>query len=233
MYTSLMVSFTIFCCWCCCCNLLLFPISQFLLFLQSTAVLLPPSATDTIVDIAVATPEVFSTLVSLVTEAGLVEALSGEGPFTVFAPTDEAFAAVPQETLDALLADTDLLTSVLLYHVVPGNVLSTDLSDGATAATLEGSEVAVTIDGDGVFINDALVANADILASNGVIHIIDKVLIPSAEAAAPEEEATEAPAAPTEEEEPAVEPGTIVDIASGIDDFSTLVAAVRYATLHQ
>jgi hypothetical protein len=113
-----------------------------------------------------------------VVAAGLVETLSGEGPFTVFAPTDAAFAALPAGTLDAVLADIDLLTAILTYHVVGGTALSTDLADGQVVTTLNGADVTVTINAEGVFINDAQVVLADLLADNGVVHVIDAVLLP-------------------------------------------------------
>jgi len=142
------------------------------------AVLLPPTpASNTVVDIIV-NSEDHTTLETAVVAAGLVETLSGEGPFTVFAPTDAAFANLPEGTLDAVLADNDLLTSILTYHVVGSTALSTDLSDGMMVATLNGAEVTVTINDEGVFINDAQVTMADILADNGVVHVIDAVLLP-------------------------------------------------------
>jgi uncharacterized surface protein with fasciclin (FAS1) repeats len=109
---------------------------------------------------------------------GLVETLSGEGPFTVFAPTDEAFAALPEGTVEGLLADTDALTAVLTYHVVPGAVMSGDLSDGMMATTVNGADITVSIDMGTVMINDATVTTADIETSNGVIHVIDSVILP-------------------------------------------------------
>lgn len=138
------------------------------------------SAQDqSIVEIA-AGNEDFSTLVSLVQAAGLVDALSGEGPLTVFAPTNDAFAAVPQVVVDFLLANPAVLTQVLTYHVVPGAVLSTDLSSGEVA-TLQGQTVDVKVSDMGVEINDASVVAADIVASNGVIHVIDTVILPAFE----------------------------------------------------
>ncbi|GAA5079795.1 fasciclin domain-containing protein [Roseibacterium beibuensis] len=121
----------------------------------------------------------FTTLVAAVEAAGLVETLSGEGPFTVFAPTDEAFAALPEGTVESLLMEEnrDQLVSILTYHVVPGAVMSGDLSDGMTAATVEGSDITITL-GDTVMVNDATVTAADIEASNGVIHVIDSVIMP-------------------------------------------------------
>ena len=110
--------------------------------------------------------------------AGLVETLQSPGPFTVFAPTDEAFAALPDGALAALLADTDALTQVLLYHVVSGEVPSSKVVKLEKAKTVEGSTVAVNAE-DGVKINDAKVIKADIEAKNGIVHVIDTVLIPA------------------------------------------------------
>ncbi len=122
----------------------------------------------------------FTSLVSAVQAAGLEETLRGEGPFTVFAPTDDAFAAVPQETLDALFADpSGALSEVLTYHVVPGKVMSTDLSDGMMAETVNGKSLEITVGDDGtVMVGGAKVVTADIETSNGVIHVIDTVLVP-------------------------------------------------------
>lgn len=129
-----------------------------------------------IVEIA-AGNEAFSTLVAAVTAAGLVETLQGDGPFTVFAPTDEAFAALPEGTLEALLEDIPALTAILTYHVVPGAVMSTDLSDGMTAETVNGASITIGV-GEGVTVDGANVIQADIEASNGVIHVIDAVILP-------------------------------------------------------
>ncbi|MCB8999764.1 MAG: fasciclin domain-containing protein [Bacteroidales bacterium] len=143
------------------------------------AVLLPP--TNTVVDVIVNSAD-HTTLETAVVAAGLVDALSGDGPFTVFAPTDAAFAALPAGTLDALLADpTGQLKDILLYHVVSGKVLSTDLSDGMMATTLLGKDISITINGDGVFINNAKVTVADVMADNGVVHVIDAVLVPASD----------------------------------------------------
>ena len=120
----------------------------------------------------------FTTLVAAVQAAGLVDTLKGEGPFTVFAPTDEAFAALPEGTVEALLADPDALAAILTYHVVSGKVMSTDLSNNMMAATVNGAEITIMTEG-GVMVNDANVVAADIEASNGVIHVIDKVIIPA------------------------------------------------------
>ena len=133
----------------------------------------------TIVDVATEAGD-FTVLLAAAEAAGLVETLNGPGPLTVFAPTDAAFEAALADlglTADELLADTETLTSILTYHVVEGEVLSTDLSDGMTAATVNGAEITVDLS-DGVKINDATVTTADIMASNGVIHVIDMVLLP-------------------------------------------------------
>jgi uncharacterized surface protein with fasciclin (FAS1) repeats len=131
-----------------------------------------------IVDTAVAAGS-FNTLVAAVQAAGLVDALKGDGPFTVFAPTDDAFAALPAGTVDALLADpTGDLTQILLYHVVPGQVMAADVTDGLEAATLQGGLLSFSVADGYVKVNDANVTATDIVASNGVIHVIDAVLMP-------------------------------------------------------
>lgn len=138
------------------------------------------SEAPTIVGVAVDSGK-FPTLVKLVQAAGLVDVLNGDGPFTVFAPTEEAFAAVPDEVLNALLEDAELLTSVLLYHVVPGKVMAEQVvtMNGQNAATaLTDKTLRIRIDGDRVYVGDARVIQTDISARNGVIHVIDKVLIP-------------------------------------------------------
>ena len=141
---------------------------------------------DTVVDIIVNSPD-HETLEFAVGEAGLVGALSGDGAFTVFAPTDAAFDALPDGLLADLVADpTGNLTDVLLYHVLDGKVMSTDLTDGMTATTLLGEDITVTIVGDDVFINDAMVTVADLEAENGVVHVIDAVLIPPEGSVGPE-----------------------------------------------
>ena len=139
----------------------------------------PAPPTNTVVDVIV-NSEDHTTLETAVVAADLVATLSGEGPFTVFAPTDLAFANLPEGTLEAVLADIDLLTSILTYHVVGSTALSTDLSDGLTVTTLNGADVTVSITEEGVFINDAMVTVADIPADNGVVHVIDAVLLPPA-----------------------------------------------------
>ena len=131
-----------------------------------------------IVDTAVAAGQ-FNTLVTAVEAAGLVETLKGEGPFTVFAPTDEAFAKIPQAQLEALLANKEALTAVLTYHVLPGRITSGQLLEQRliTVDTVQGESV--TVDArNGVRVNDANVVKADISASNGVIHVIDTVILP-------------------------------------------------------
>lgn len=131
-----------------------------------------------IVDTAVGAGN-FTTLVAAVEAAGLVETLKGEGPFTVFAPTDAAFAALPAGTVEDLLKpeNKDKLTAILTYHVVPGKVMSTDLSEGLKAATVQGGEVTITLEG-GAKVNGAVISTADIEATNGVIHVIDSVILP-------------------------------------------------------
>ncbi|MCA0997354.1 fasciclin domain-containing protein [Alloyangia pacifica] len=121
----------------------------------------------------------FSTLLAAAEAAGLVDTLTGEGPFTVFAPTDEAFDALPDGTVDELLMEEnkDKLTDILTYHVVPGKVMSTDLEDGMMAETVQGESLEI-MTSDGVTVDGVSVTNADIEASNGVIHVIDGVLMP-------------------------------------------------------
>ena len=130
-----------------------------------------------IVDTAVEAGD-FNTLVAAVKAAGLVELLKGDGPFTVFAPTDEAFAKLPEGTLEALLADKEALTAVLTYHVVPGKVLAADAVQLDSAKTVQGQEVRIDAS-SGVKIDDANVIATDLIASNGVIHVIDTVIIPN------------------------------------------------------
>ena len=122
----------------------------------------------------------FTTLVAAVQAAGLVDTLKGDGPFTVFAPTDAAFAALPDGTVETLLLEEnkDQLIAILTYHVVPGKVMSTDLTDGMTATTVQGGDLTIDLD-NGVSVNDATVTTADVEASNGVIHIVDAVIIPA------------------------------------------------------
>ncbi|MFL3021733.1 MAG: fasciclin domain-containing protein [Candidatus Poriferisodalaceae bacterium] len=175
-----------------------------------------------IIDVAVSAGQ-FPTLVAAVQAAGLVETLKGEGPFTVFAPTEEAFAnalAALGLTAEQLLADPDTLTAVLTYHVIPGTVMSSDLigASDLNVATVNGAEVVVNEDMGTVSINSATVVTADIETSNGVIHVINQVLLP---------------AVPPEEEEAASEEvvGDIIDVAVSAGQFPTLVAAVQAAGL--
>ena len=132
-----------------------------------------------IVDTAIEA-EGFNTLVTAIQEAGLVEALKAEGPYTVFAPTDEAFAELPEGTLDSLLANTEDLKNVLLFHVVNGKVMAEDVleMDGTMVETLFGESITISIKDGNVYINDAQVTVTDFETSNGVIHVINKVLVP-------------------------------------------------------
>jgi uncharacterized surface protein with fasciclin (FAS1) repeats len=180
----------------------------------------PAQADQDIVDTAVANGN-FTTLVAAVQAAGLVDTLKSEGPFTVFAPTDDAFAALPEGTVEALLNDIPTLTDILLYHVVPGKVMAADVVNLSSADTALGKPVAIRVEDGNVFINDAQVVITDVEASNGVIHVIDAVLLPPAD-------------------EPAAMPETgavlqaemdIVDTAVANGNFTTLVAAVQAAGL--
>ncbi len=192
------------------------------------AVILPPAETAAeepatamdIVDTAVSAGS-FNTLVAAVQAAGLEEALRGEGPFTVFAPTDDAFAAIPAETLEALLADPEALSQILLYHVLPGKVMAESVVDGLSVDTLQGAPVALSVMDGVAKINDATIVATDIETSNGVIHVIDAVILPPAEAAAEE------PA------EPAAAAMDIVDTAIAAGSFNTLLAAVQAAGLEE
>ena len=136
----------------------------------------PAVAAGDIVDTAVGAGQ-FKTLAKALTAAGLVDTLKGPGPFTVFAPTDEAFAQIPADKLDALLADKAALTKVLTYHVVPGSVPAAQVKTG-TVKTVQGQSLDVKASSAGVRVNDAKVIKADVMASNGVIHVIDKVVMP-------------------------------------------------------
>jgi uncharacterized surface protein with fasciclin (FAS1) repeats len=152
------------------------------LALTAASALAMPAYSDAhskdIVDTAVAAGS-FTTLAAALEAAGLVETLKGEGPFTVFAPTDAAFAALPAGTVEDLLKpeNKDKLVSILTYHVVPGKVMSTDLTEGMAAATVQGAEVTITLEG-GPKINGAVISSPDVEASNGVIHVIDSVILP-------------------------------------------------------
>ena len=129
-----------------------------------------------IVDTAVSAGQ-FNTLVKAVQAAGLVDTLKGEGPFTVFAPTDEAFAKLPAGTVEALLQDKQKLARVLTYHVVPGKVTASQVKPGAVQ-TVQGQSLSVRTDGGAVMVDNARVIKTDVMASNGVIHVIDSVVLP-------------------------------------------------------
>ena len=138
-----------------------------------------PAAPKDIVDVAIGSPD-HTTLVAAVTAAGLAETLKGAGPFTVFAPTNAAFAALPAGTVDGLLKpeSKDALTKILTYHVVAGAVKAADLKDGQKVKTLQGEELTVAIKDGKVTINGANVTAADLIGSNGVVHVVDAVLMP-------------------------------------------------------
>ncbi|HVM56498.1 MAG TPA: fasciclin domain-containing protein [Gaiellaceae bacterium] len=121
----------------------------------------------------------FETLLAAVDAAGLGDTLAGDGPFTVFAPTDDAFAALPPETMSGLLADPPALARILTYHVVPGRIMSAEITRDSEQTTVEGGVVRIAVNG-AVTVNDATVVQPDIEADNGVIHVIDRVLIPAA-----------------------------------------------------
>ena len=161
-----------------------------------------PTGDNSLVDVAVAAGN-FTTLVAALEAADLADTLATGGPYTVIAPTDEAFAALPEGTVDALLADIPTLTDILLYHVVDGEADSTVVSEMSLIPTLQGSDIKVTLD-SGVQLNDATVTTADVEADNGLIHVVDSVLLP---------------------------PGTITDIAAADPQFSTLVTALTVANL--
>lgn len=171
------------------------------------AVLLPAAASTTVFDIISESAD-HNTLEAAINAAGLAGALQGDGPLTVFAPTDAAFNALPPGTVAALLNDIPALTAILTYHVAGVNALSTDLSNGQVVATLNGGSVTVTINANGVFINNAKVTVADIVADNGVVHVIDAVLLPAAEGS------------------------TVYDIISASDVHNTLEAAINAAGLN-
>jgi uncharacterized surface protein with fasciclin (FAS1) repeats len=133
----------------------------------------------TIVETAVAAGQ-FKTLANLLTRTGLVKTLQRPGPYTVFAPTDAAFSKLPKKTLNALLGDKAKLKAVLLYHVVPGKVTAADVVKLSSATTVGGKRVRIRVAGSKVFVNGARVTKPDVVASNGVIHVIDRVLVPPA-----------------------------------------------------
>lgn len=159
----------------------LFVVAAICQFLQiSNVPAAEPEYEKDIVDAAVAADN-FKTLVTAVTAADLVEVLRGDGPFTVFAPTDEAFAKVPMHQLEALLKDKKKLQGVLTYHVVAGKVLAADVVKLKSAETVQGSPVHIVVENGKVRIDGANVVKTDIECSNGVIHVIDAVLMPPAE----------------------------------------------------
>jgi len=172
--------------------------SFFLSFLSLTSFAQFPTVVDVIVNSGD-----HDTLEAAVVAAGLVDDLSGTGPFTVFAPTDAAFANLPAGTIETVLADQALLSNILLYHVVGAQALSTDLTDGQVITTLQGQDVTVTFVTGGVMINGAMVTVADITTGNGVVHVIDAVLLPQAP-----------------------QTNTILDIVINSADHDTLEAAV-------
>ncbi len=152
-----------------------------LVFLAATIATLAGCATHpgpvSVADTIATTPQL-STLSGLVTKAGLSETLKSTGPFTVFAPTNEAFAKVPAKTMDALAADPVKLKAVLTYHVVPGKVMAADVKNG-NVKTVNGANIALSKAGEYVTVEDAMVQRADIAATNGVVHVVDSVLIPA------------------------------------------------------
>ena len=121
----------------------------------------------------------FNTLLAAAKAAGLVDTLQSDGPFTVFAPNDDAFAKLPEGTVDNLLADPDKLRQILLYHVVPGKVTAADVVKLSKATSAQGSDIEIAVNGSSVMVDNAHVLKTDVMASNGVIHIIDSVIIPS------------------------------------------------------
>ena len=178
-----------------------------------------PMTENTIVDVAVDAG--FSTLVAAVQAAGLVETLQSDGPLTVFAPTDEAFASLPEGVLDGLLADTEALSAVLTYHVVSGEVLAADVVGLNSATSVQGEDIAITVDDGGVVLNGlSNVVTTDVEASNGVIHVIDTVILP------PSLSADEPMAS---DQEPMM--ADIVATATEAGSFTTLLAAVEAAGL--
>ena len=154
-------------------------IAFLLVFLSSTALIAGSQPKMDIVDTAVSAGS-FNTLVAAIQAAGLAETLKGEGPFTVFAPTDDAFAKLPAGTLDDLLKpeNKDKLAAILTYHVVSGRVMAKDVMTMKEAKTVNGQSVMVSMEADTVMIDNAKVVNADIECSNGVIHVIDTVILP-------------------------------------------------------
>ncbi len=186
----------------------------FLLVSAATCASAQDDGTKTIIDVAAENGN-FTTLLSALDTAGLTDTLRGEGPFTVFAPTDEAFKALPNETIGALLNDTEALKKVLLYHALSGKVMAADVANTTNVTTLQGSSIPVNITEQGVFIGNVKVVATDVEASNGVIHIIDAVLIPPEEAT-PEE--------PVQEKD-------IIETARAEGNFTTLLTAIDAAQL--
>ena len=172
------------------------------------AVLIPQSTPSSVFEIIAASPE-HNILEAAINAADLAGDLSGSGPFTVFAPTDAAFNLLPPGTVDALLADIPALTDILAYHVVEGSALSTDLADGQTIVTLQGQEVTISISNGNVFVNNAQVTVADIVAGNGVVHVINAVLIPQST------------------------PSSVFEIIASSPDHTTLEAALNAANLDE
>jgi uncharacterized surface protein with fasciclin (FAS1) repeats len=168
----------------------------------------------------------FPTLLAAIESAGLGEALAGEGPFTLFAPSEDAFAALPAGALDALLADPEALADVLTYHVIAGAVQAADIANGMNAATLEGKPLTFALNG-GLTVNGAHVVASDLLASNGVIHVIDQVLLPPAV----DEQAAGAAIAATAIPAPSPTGDTIAAVAGGLEGFATLLKAAEAAGL--
>jgi transforming growth factor-beta-induced protein len=162
-----------------------------------------------IVDTAVANGS-FTILAKALTEAALIDTLKSDGPFTVFAPTDEAFAKIPSDQLNAILADKALLTKILTYHVVAGKLLATDVLGQTALNSVEGSSIKVSLNNGGAFVNDSQIVATDVLASNGVIHVIDTVLLPPMEQPAPKD---------------------IIDVAVGNGSFTILARALTEAGL--
>jgi uncharacterized surface protein with fasciclin (FAS1) repeats len=188
------------------------------MLLTLLSLLAPAYAADgDIVDVA-SKNENFSTLVAAVKAAGLVETLQGEGPFTVFAPTDEAFAALPEGTVDDLLKpeNKDKLVAILTYHVVSGKVPSSDVKSGEVPS-VQGDTIEVKAAEGKVMVDGATVTAVDVEATNGIIHVIDQVIMPAMKQAEPEPEAPKT--------------NNIVDVAMGAGDFETLIAAAKAAGL--
>ncbi len=187
------------------------------------------TATKDILDTAAGAGS-FNTLGAAITAAGLTDTLKGEGPFTVFAPTDDAFKALPAGVVDALLKpeNKDALAKVLSYHVVAGKVMAADITPG-DVKTVEGATIKLAVADGNIAVNDATVTSADVAASNGVIHVIDKVLVP------PSVDVAALLAGPTTTANPAATTapaaGTVVDVATANGSFTTLVAAIKAAGL--